>query len=394
MRRRLKKRSQPASSSMWTLLDSIQAGLPTGYTRLSQCPEIIMAVDRIADLISNMAIHLMENSASGDIRVVNELSKKLDISPCEGMTRKSWMQFIVRTLLLEGDGNAVVLPTYSKEGLIENLIPIPASEVSFNLGSSFLEGYKIRIHDREFLPGDVLHFVLNPDPVRLWVGRGYRVPLRKLGDLLSAGQGTKEQFMNGRYMPSVIVKVDGDVKEINSEEGKAKLLGKYMQSQNAGEPWVIPAELMEVQQITPLSLKDIAVTETIAQDKKTLASLIGVPSFILGEGAFNTEEYNNFIKDKILSIAKVIEQTLTKNLLIKDDWYFRFNIRSLYSNDMQALSNVGDTLYSHGIMTGNEVRDWMGLSPKEGLDELTILENYIPVDQVGNQKKLEGDTNA
>lgn len=355
-----------------------------GYTPLNHNPEIMTAVNRIATLISSMTIHLMANTSKGDVRIKNELSKKIDIYPYKYGTRQTFMQVVVRTMLLEGDGNSVVLPI-TKRGMLDNLVPVAPGRVSF-MPDGY--GYTVYIDGIPNDPGDILHFVCNPDPDNPWKGLGFRVALKDVANNLKQASVTQKGFMESKWKPSVIVKVDALTEEFASKDGRKKLLDSYVDSAGVGEPWLIPAEQFEIEQIRPLSLSDLAISDMVQLDKRTVAAILGVPAFVLGVGDYSADEWNNFINSTIMPIAKGIEQELTKKLLISPDWYFRFNIRSLYSYDMSQLAQVGTNMYEHGLMQGNEVRDWIGLTPMDGLDELLILENYIPVGMVGDQKKL------
>lgn len=359
-----------------------------GYTRLSDNPEIQTGCLRIAELIGNMPIHLYENTKDGDKRIENELSRMIDITPNRNMNRSQWIIANVMNMLLYGKGNGVCVP-HTRDGLLESMEPIAASRVQFMPAPGSYRDYTVTIDGLPRNPMDLMHFVYNPDPTYLWKGQGVTVTLKDIANNLKQAQKTTNAFMSSEYKPSVIVKVDALSDEFSSPAGRKKLIESYVKPSTPGEPWVIPADAMQVEQIRPLTLGDLAISDSVTMDKKTVASVLGIPTFLLGVGDFNRDEFNSFVQTKIRSIAETLQQEMTRCLLINPGWYIRFNYWSLLDYDLEGISRVLLAGSDRGFVCGDEWRDKMHLPPA-GLKEYKVLENYIPYDMSGSQDKLNG----
>lgn len=357
-----------------------------GYTSLENNPEVITAIEQIAQLIGSMTIYLMENTDRGDIRIKNELSRIIDITPNGYQNRTNFIFWVAKTMLLKG--NAVVMPKTQK-GYLKSLDPVRPESVSIESNLTG-DGYNIQINGVTYDPKELLHFALNPGANEPYRGMGYSVALKNVINNLAQAQKTINGFLSSKWAPSLIVKVDSMTEEFSSPDGRRKLLDNYVKTNERGEPWILPADAVQVEQVRPLTLADLAINDSVKLDKQTVAAIIGVPAFVLGVGEFKAEEWNNFISSRVKYFAAVIEQELTRKLLVSSKFYFKFNARSLYRYDMTELATVANAEFTRGIMTGNEVRDWLGLSPLEGLDELKILENFINLDRIDDQSKLTG----
>ena len=278
-----------------------------GYTRLSDSPEVLTAVNTIADLVSNMTIQLMENGDKGDIRVKNDLSRLVDIKPNQYQTRKSFIFWIVKSMMLTG--NAVVMPI-TRGGMTIELRPLADNKIQILDDAQNDFNYYITYNSKIYEPNELLHFVLNPDDSKPYKGSSYRVSLSDVTHNLRQASATKRSFMSSEYMPSLVMLIDSDA-DLDEDE-REMFEEKYLKRKDKNKPLLLPDGLVKFETIKPLTLEDLAIHESVKVDKETVASILGIPSFVLGVGSYSKDEWNNFINTKIMSIAQSIQQTLNK----------------------------------------------------------------------------------
>lgn len=380
----IKKRSYDPVAVWLSGADAKEILLPAGFAPVTKNEEVRKCIHKIADLVSSMTIMLMENGEDGDKRLKNELSKKIDVYPNNYMIRKNFIYKIVVDMI--STGNSVVYPVINN-GLLDNLIIWNIDGVTYD-GDQ--EQYAIQYKLKKFDPNELLHFVLIPDDLFPYKGAGF-VPIVKdaIANIVQANT-TKTGFLQSKWRPSLIIKVESDAEGMQIKEEREKILNSYVGDTDSGEPWIVPASEIDVKEVRPLSLQDLAIQEGLTLDKKAVAAAFGVPPYMLGVGDFKKEEYNNFINSVIMPIAKVIEQELSKKIVYSPNWYFKFNAKSLMQYDLGEMTTHVKEMVGGGMMNRNEGRNMFDLSPVDGLNEFVVLENYIPVEDVGNQKKLNG----
>ena len=360
---------QKRETSWLCSADAYKVLIGNGYTRLADCPEVQMCVDVYADLISSMTLHL-SRTQSGDVRVKRAVGK---VTSSRTDTTQI-LHIISSDTAADGDGNHH--PRF--DPVTARKCEPPNHPLLFYAGD---------------LPDDVEPS--QPDEVLF-----YNTDLSALMELdtapwkdvvkgLKQAGATKQSILESPA-PSIIVKVDGLTDEFASVEGRKKLSAQYLDSSENGQPWFIPAEAFSVEQVKPLTLNDLAIAKNIELDKRTAAAILRVPAFLVGVGEYKKDEYNAFINHSIMPLAQSIQQELTRKLLYSPDLYWRFNPRSLYAYDISEIVAAGSAMVDRMAMRRNEWRDWLGMGPDDEMDDLLALENYIPAEMLGQQKKLIG----
>ena len=91
-----------------------------------------------------------------------------------------------------------------------------------------------------------------------------------------------------------------------------------------------------------------------------------------------------------MSIAIIIQQELSKKLLYSPNMYFKLNPKSLMQYNLTEQVQFVKELVAGGMLNRNEGRTEFDYAPVDvdGMNDYIVLENYLPIADVGKQKKL------
>ena len=115
--------------------------------------------------------------------------------------------------------------------------------------------------------------------------------LQAVVDSILQTDATKQAYMSSEYKPPIIVAVNSD-SDLADDEKRKQFAEAYLKREDPGLPLVIPADLMTISQVKPLSLTDLAIKDGVELDKRRVAALLGVPAYAVGYGSFSKEEHN------------------------------------------------------------------------------------------------------
>lgn len=335
--------------------------------------EFERAVETIGSLLGALTLQVWQSKGNTKERLKNAKSYWLDIEPTSGVTRLEWTKKVVRTMYERG----VCFVSVETDSAGNQLKILDDALVQTD---GTVRCYKQNV---VYKATDLLRFSVGTKPAL--------EALKQTNDNLRMAAALKARFLKNSFIPKMVVKVDVDMSALTDENDKRlKVLQNVIaRSAESGQPIVFEQGFAEIQELKGRTYDELGLDVALKDEQLKVAAFFGLPAFLVGAGSFDREEYNLFIKTTFMTLVRMFEQQLSRVFASKDV-YVKYNTERLLSIDLSEQMSFVSECLAQGIMTPNEARQKLGLTPSgaKGMNDFRILENYVPVSQLGDQAKL------
>jgi len=330
--------------------------------------------------VVNRAVNMIVDDVS-EIRV--DIGRKLPLAPVFQNIRKSRID-----LLLNTEPNPFQdINTFKRNLIIDLLIDgnifvyfdgahlyqLPARNVDIETDeTTYIKSF---IYDGrlEYSPQEIIHVKENSFN-SMYRGVPRLKPAYKRMQLLGSMRKFQENFFKNGAVPGLVIKSPNTLSEKIKERMLAAWRSRYNPEAGGHRPLILDGGL-EVSSLNEVNFRELNFQESIKENEKIILEAIGVPPILLdsGNNANIRPNHRLYYLETILPIVRKINFAFER--------YFGFDLKEDISNipalrpELQDEAAYYSSLVNGGVMSPNEAREALRLSPVEGHDDLRVPAN-------------------
>lgn len=294
---------------------------------------------------------------------------------------------------VSGWGNGLTRIARNRRGEVSELYP------AFPWATSLLKNgnrYVYSSYDEDFglmavEPSDMIHIKSLGSYNSIW--RWGKSPIRQHAETIGLGLAAQEYgakfFESGGRATGLVTPKTSLNKETWGMLKTAWNSAKQAFRETGGE-LLLPAEL--TYQAMTIPPNEAQFIDSRKLTRSEVAGIFNVPAHMindLGAATFSniTEQSIQFVRHTMMPWVVKWEQELNRKLFTpaerKAGYYVKFNLAGLLRGTAKDRAEFYNKAINDGWMDRNEVRVLEDLNPRDGLDELLISVNAVPVSQAG-----------
>ncbi|MCI6852346.1 MULTISPECIES: phage portal protein [Limosilactobacillus] len=356
-----KKTTATGGDPVLDALVSISSDDPYAYVSPSNLrnSDVFTAINVIASDIAS-------NPVLCDTDVIN---KMINSSPNETMDGFHFKYALAANMLLNGNSFAEILPNHNLRFIPNNQMVVSQDTITGKLKYTYSPNGSVK---QVIPPSKVLHFkYFTLD------GVAGLSPLYALKDELgiqNAGNELLLNFFNNGIHGTTVVKVN----QADLNPDAIKNIRKKFDDANSGPNSMKTVVVDDSMDVSNLSLNTDVLKLVNSNDWTTrqIAKIFGLPVEKLGlENEHSNQEQSNL--QYLQSTLQHYFDCFTSELSKKFGHDFSFNTDKLLSVDPATIQQQAVDGYTNGLLTRNEARSKLGLSPVDGGD------SFVPIQKKG-----------
>ena len=342
---------------------------------------VYSCVKVLAESISTMPVNLYNVDNDGtNSRIYNKQDRIVSIAPSEGQTANEMWSYVVTCLALHG--NAYLYMTRTAGGEVVELLPVSPSNVTVGVDRNRVT-YTVALNDSpdaeklKLTNRNILHFKgLTLD--------GYLgiSPIAYNSALIN-GERASVDYANRIIIegatPHGVLEMDGTLSDEAFENLRDSWNGAHGGTKSGSRVALLESGVT----YKPISLSptQIGLLDGRKYSRSEIAGIFRVPPHMIGEMSQATysniaDQSKSFYRYTLAPWLTAIEQRLNHSLAGAGQAY-RFDVDGLLRPSLQDESASYKSLIETGILSPNEVRERMGLGPRDGGDNYVTNSNNL-----------------